>query len=468
MLKKLVLSLVMASSLSTLVLANYNNTPKKEALLVGVSHFKGREPLYGIEQDIQNMKKLLESRGFRVTILYDSDATYKNVVNKLKSYQNLAKDDRLAIYFSTHGTQVPDLNGDEKSNSFMDKKDEAYVLYDANSNIDSEKGLLIDDELENLLSAIPAKKILLSDSCHSGTMYKSFNVKAQVKSIQASKDFHYKDTGAVIGPIKHPKDLVVLGATQDNEQSIATEDGSLFTEAVYDVWTSNPGITFVDMKRKVTMHITIRCQESLRVKPFTPSLYATNERYLNEPIDSYLEVNLNINFNQKSLIEDYLDSLMSQKRVEKLDIRAKSEYEYGEKITLNIDTLGKKGYLYIITTKETNQEIDVLYPNPYVKKKKVQVEGTFVFPQKGAQFVLKADNTTGTLERTVIYAILSEQPIEQLELSTQIGYNHFQSILKDYENQVKLKNSFKDIIIRKKNNKLSIGKIIFNVKAPNA
>ena len=62
------------------------------------------------------------------------------------------------LTYSGHGGQVPDVNGDED-----DKKDETWCLYD---------GQLIDDELYYELSRFAAgvRILVLSDSCHSGTV----------------------------------------------------------------------------------------------------------------------------------------------------------------------------------------------------------------------------------------------------------------------------------------------------------
>ena len=66
--------------------------------------------------------------------------------------------DLFFLTYSGHGGQVPDVNGDE-----ADKKDETWCLYD---------GQLIDDELYFELSKFAAgvRILVLSDSCHSGTV----------------------------------------------------------------------------------------------------------------------------------------------------------------------------------------------------------------------------------------------------------------------------------------------------------
>jgi hypothetical protein len=65
-----------------------------------------------------------------------------------------------AARYSGHGNQVPDLDGEEP-----DKLDETWCLYD---------GQMIDDELYRMYGALAegVRVLILSDSCHSGTVAK--------------------------------------------------------------------------------------------------------------------------------------------------------------------------------------------------------------------------------------------------------------------------------------------------------
>jgi len=431
-------------------------TPKKEALLVGIDQYQNGETLPGIRLDINQMKKLLESRGFHVHVLFNQSATLSNVTNALNSYRKLSSNDSFFFYDSSHGTQVPDVNGDE-----TDGLDEAYVLYDVNSNISNEQGLLIDDHLDNMLAAIPAKKVMVTDACHSGTMYKSFSRNAKTKSVRVASNFKFINKEAVTGKIKRPMNLVVFGASSDNEKSIATSSGSLFTEAFSDAWSTNPNITFKDMQRATSSHIKDICNNSNDMVAHTPTLYSTNRSFVNESMDEFLQVNITIK-PKKYLVEEYFDTLMAQGQVGQLGLNAKNFYNNSEHIHFNIDTLGEQGHLYILTSKESENEISVLYPNPYYQNKNEQWRGAFSFPNAKTPFAFQADNKTKGLERTVVYTILSQSIIPELEVS-RVGYNKFQSIFKDFNGQSNLKNAVKDIIIKRKNNQISMAKTVFSV-----
>lgn len=431
-------------------------TPKKEALLVGVEKYQNGDHLPGIGLDINQMKKLLERRGFHVKVLFNQNATLSNVTNALNSYSKLSSNDSFVFYDSSHGTQIADVNGDEP-----DGLDEAYVLYDANENISNEHGLLIDDHLENMLSRIPAKKLMITDACHSGTMYKSFSRKTKTKSRKVASNFKYINKDRVSGEIQKPENLVVLSASKDNEKSIATSSGSLFTEAVYDTWSDNPNISFKDLQQATTLHIKDICRHDHNMVAHTPTLYTTNRAYINEPMSDFLQVNITVH-PQKYLVEEYLDTLMTQGAVETLGLDSKNYYNNGDHIVFDIDAQGKQGHLYILTVKESENEISVLYPNPHYQNSSEQWRGRFSFPNAQTPFAFQADNKTNGLERTVVYTILSQSTIPELEVS-RVGYNKFQSIFKDFKGQSSLKNAFKDILIKRKENQISIAKKVFSV-----
>jgi len=451
MLKRLILTILVVPLMAFA-------SPVKEALIVGVSKYKydNITRLDGVVIDVKQMKRLLESRGFNVKVLFNEEATVSNVQSALDSYSNLSKDDSFLLYTSSHGTQIDDKNGDE-----ADGKDEAYVLYetetDDNGAVKSMIGLLVDDDLENMLSKISAKKFLITDACHSGSMYKSFNSNVRSKSLKLSSNFTGK---GVLGKIYKPRNLIVLGATEDNEEALDTDEGGMFTGAIYDAWSTNQKITFQDIKDKVSVHIENSCTPQ---QVFHPTLYSTNNNFINISIDDFMNVNINIT-PKKALLEEYFDHIMTLDGVKRMSIKSsKRDYAVGDKINFTIDTNQESGYLYVLEIKESDDEINVLYPNPYSKINRQDLSSRFSFPKRGDGFVFKASNSARGVERTVVYSILSKDRIDGLELSKES--NQFQIIKKDFDGQFKLKNTFKNIIVKKKEDKgISIAKTIFNTR----
>lgn len=128
--------------------------------LVDPKHYGGWSgPLAACELDANDMAAIAKAKGMAVTKLLTKSATRKAVLAGLRgAAAKLAKGDMFLLTYSGHGGQIADTSGDEP-----DKQDETWCLYDSQ---------LIDDELYFELGKFaPGVRILvLSDSCHSGTV----------------------------------------------------------------------------------------------------------------------------------------------------------------------------------------------------------------------------------------------------------------------------------------------------------
>jgi metacaspase-1 len=116
-------------------------------------------PLAACEFDANDMAAIATSQGIAVKKLLSKNATRKTVLDLLRAAAKaLKKGDLFLLTYSGHGGQVADASGDED-----DKQDETWCLFD---------GQLIDDELYFELSKFAAgvRVLVLSDSCHSGTV----------------------------------------------------------------------------------------------------------------------------------------------------------------------------------------------------------------------------------------------------------------------------------------------------------
>src|SRR6266403_852297 len=116
-------------------------------------------PLAACEFDANDMAAMAKSRGMKSTVLLTKKATRANLLGGMRSASKTLKvGDLFFLTYSGHGGQVPDVSGDES-----DKQNETWCLYD---------GQLIDDELYFELSRFAAgvRILVLSDSCHSGTV----------------------------------------------------------------------------------------------------------------------------------------------------------------------------------------------------------------------------------------------------------------------------------------------------------
>lgn len=150
------------------------------ALCVGINEFANLPTsnwLYGCVNDANDMASLLRSRyGFddsNVTTLTDTQASKSAVLGALTDLVGRGRAgeiDHLVFTLSSHGTQVPDRNGDE-----TDHADEAFAMADIKASHDGDSWdldtVLVDDELHELLASLPTGVLaeFVLDTCHSGT-----------------------------------------------------------------------------------------------------------------------------------------------------------------------------------------------------------------------------------------------------------------------------------------------------------
>jgi hypothetical protein len=139
--------------------------PRGLSLHVGLNsvnpkHYAGWSgDLLACEFDANDMAALATAQKIKPTVLLTRKATRANVLKAIRAAaKTLRAGDLFLLTYSGHGGQIPDVSGEEE-----DKKDETWCFYD---------GEFIDDELYNELGAFApgVRIVVLSDSCHSGTV----------------------------------------------------------------------------------------------------------------------------------------------------------------------------------------------------------------------------------------------------------------------------------------------------------
>jgi metacaspase-1 len=222
-------------------------------------------PLAACEFDANDMTAIAKSQGMKSTTLITKKATRAAMLAAMRdAAKTLASGDFFFLTYSGHGGQVPDVNGDE-----ADKKDETWCLYD---------GQVIDDELYAELGKFKTgvRILVLSDSCHSGTVTreaifpptttpsqrpKNMPDAVAMRTYREHKAFYDKlqmdvarDAGkpvvdpdnalaqvAVSGRLsaiadKFAASLILISGCQDNQTSMDGEHNGAFTEQVLKVW----------------------------------------------------------------------------------------------------------------------------------------------------------------------------------------------------------------------------------------
>src|SRR5579863_4277559 len=244
---------------------------EQRALLVGVGKLDipGND-LPSIELDLDRMHAMLNLMGFQdrqIHILQDEAATSSAVIAEFSGWlkQGVQPNDRVVFYFSGHGSNVPDFEGEEDNDV-----SQVLVTYDVKrvrvQGKPSLSGVIVDTRISQLLAAIPSKNILfIADSCHSGTVTRS--IKLTNHSLDSGpvfvKSFDYPGmpvsakmaTRAV--DVREPKwdpkvNYVALTAAADTQEAIGTSKGGMFTlgltEAVQRRVEAGQSITLKDLR----------------------------------------------------------------------------------------------------------------------------------------------------------------------------------------------------------------------------
>ena len=245
--------------------------PKGISLHIGLNAVNAADyggwdgPLAACEFDANDMAAIAKAKGMKSTVLLTKKGTRANVLAGMRGAARALKaGDLFFMSYSGHGGQVPDVSGDED-----DKQDETWCLFD---------GQLIDDELYFELSKFAAgvRVLVLSDSCHSGTItrappvpvtipgqrpklmpaavamrtyreHQAFYDKLQLDVAKAAgKAAVDPDTalanvaasGRLTAIVKDFKPSVVLiSGCQDNQTSMDGDHNGAFTEQLLRVWS---------------------------------------------------------------------------------------------------------------------------------------------------------------------------------------------------------------------------------------
>ncbi|RKX99437.1 MAG: hypothetical protein DRP54_07240 [Spirochaetes bacterium] len=138
------------------------------ALIIGINNYADTNvpDLDYCVSDAVEMKDALINQGWNesdTVILLDSQASKTNIIQNLNDiFSKASSSDFILVYYSGHGTVIPDTNGDEN-----DGEDEAIVPWDFTYGDYST--LLLDDELGEIFQECPTDKgAIIFDSCNSG------------------------------------------------------------------------------------------------------------------------------------------------------------------------------------------------------------------------------------------------------------------------------------------------------------
>jgi hypothetical protein len=276
-------------------------TPKKFALVIGIDKYE-ISPLLGCVKDAERFRDaLINYSGFRqenIEMLTDEAATYKAILQTIvRHYQKAQPGDLFVFYFSGHGTLFPDEQSadlDEKAtieppNLIPGKYDGAICPIDVDSEINSSgkpwENLLLDDTLAWHFSRFASKGcavIFISDSCHSGAQARDASgaeiISKKLDLTKALRSLRSVDDGdnGFLKPDQIKQKLLnipppaisrevesynmrgqylLFASSRDIQESGATREGSLFTNALLDIMRERPEATFQEIYEEVAARV---------------------------------------------------------------------------------------------------------------------------------------------------------------------------------------------------------------------
>jgi metacaspase-1 len=189
--------------------------------------------LGGCENDARDIANIASSRGFTSQILLTKDATTTALLSKLQSAaKELVSGDILLLFYSGHGGQIGDINADEPD----DMLDETWCLFDR---------MLIDDELYSMWSKLKSgvRVLVMSDSCHSGTMTKfEAEEKDKARSYLAKEYINSLMTPEFSQYYEKPSEINLKGIPFDKSWSIYLESKENYDAIQYLTGDAEKGL----------------------------------------------------------------------------------------------------------------------------------------------------------------------------------------------------------------------------------
>jgi len=236
----------------------------KKALCVGINSYPYKNmDLKGCVNDATAWAELLINHfdfpRSDVKFIFDSDATKNNIIKALKRILAKAQaGDVLVFTNSSHGSYVPDEDGDER------KYDQVICPYDVEDNV------IVDDELRVMFTDLPAgvNLTVISDSCHSGTVTRIVTTDYRRKRFLSPKligarelrdQLRAKPAWREKYPESGMKELLIAGC-KDSQSAYDAQLGGVFHGAMsyfalQEIREANYKITYAELITRVARQL---------------------------------------------------------------------------------------------------------------------------------------------------------------------------------------------------------------------
>ncbi|PHR95734.1 MAG: hypothetical protein COA78_29640 [Blastopirellula sp.] len=211
-------------------------------LFVGIDRYAdpGVTELSACEQDAKQLAKFMLKKGNldAAIVLTNEDATLSKIRSAFSQLvANSKPQDEVFIYWSGHGSQIADDNGDER-----DGEDELLIPYDFDgSSLSSIKNsILIDDTFGRWIQELDKRKVVvIIDACHAGGQATGKSVEQNKNNFDfyLSENCRTKDIGQ--------RDAALLLSSQASETSKVHRNGkiSVMTHFLLEKLESDQGVT---------------------------------------------------------------------------------------------------------------------------------------------------------------------------------------------------------------------------------
>lgn len=222
---------------------------------VDPNHYDGWDgQLTACEFDANDMRAIAEALNYdESTTLLTADATAEAIMGEIQRAAGaLESGDLFFVSYSGHGGQVQDRDDEGET----DRSDETWVAYDRQ---------IVDDELYVLWGGFAegVRVIVLSDSCHSGSVLKNLGqevpnpVANRKVAAEQSPRFRAMPWDVVVATYREHKELydgiqaetpdspqdavaarvLLISGCQDDQLSSDGMSNGLFTEKLLDAWS---------------------------------------------------------------------------------------------------------------------------------------------------------------------------------------------------------------------------------------
>jgi hypothetical protein len=225
------------------------NIKNKKAFIIGINYNGTKNKLNGCINDANNVCNFIKDFGFKnenINIMTDETQikpTFSNIINSFTNFIKSGNDgDLLFLYYSGHGSQTYDYNGDER-----DGKDELIITSDLAG--------ITDDKLKQIIQSNLKKNVTLFclfDCCNSGTI---LDLKYQYLSsneYELNNDVSITDTDdkETMG------NVILLSGCRDEQYSYEIEQSNnlvqgIMTTNFINIVKSNPLISWRELLIKI-------------------------------------------------------------------------------------------------------------------------------------------------------------------------------------------------------------------------